>query len=157
MDWQLPVANLVKAAVSLSRQPSGLRSEFPLLAINLKTFRQLDTQALDRDLERLRELPLTDPLMGAWRANLQIVLHEQRGELLQARRAIDQCDAIYDIQGIGFASFHLLIHRMPVNLAGGSPRLTAGDVGRMLKRRRAEFSSDVPVLSMARLAEASLC
>ncbi len=113
-------------------------------------------QTLDRDLERLRELTPTDPLMWAWRVNLQIVLHEQRGELLQARKAIDQCDTIYDIQGIGFASFHLMIHRMLVNLAEGSLRLIAGDVGRMLKRRRAEFSSDVPVLSMARLAEASL-
>ena len=113
-------------------------------------------QTLDGDLERLRELTPTDPLMWAWRVNLQIVLHEQRGELLQARKAIDQCDTIYDIQGMGFASFHLMIHRMLVNLAEGSLRLISGEVGRMLKRRRAEFSSDVPVLSMARLAEASL-
>lgn len=109
---------------------------------------------VDRALERLRELTPNDPLMWAWRVNLTIVLHEQRGEVRQARHAIDQCDTIYDLQGLRFASFHLLIHRMLLNQAEGLLREMSGEVGRTLKRRRAEFGTDIPVLSMARLAEA---
>ncbi|MFV3074159.1 LuxR C-terminal-related transcriptional regulator [Niveispirillum fermenti] len=140
--------------------PAAVRAAYQVERLALETTFRIyigDCGAVvDKALERLRELTPNDPLMWAWRVNLSIVLHEQRGEIRQARAAVDQCDAIYDLQGMRFASFHLLIHRTLLNLAEGNLREASGEVTRTLKRRRAEFGSDNPVLSMARLAEAAI-
>lgn len=152
---------LIRQSTSgFTRDPAGahdaLRAEG--LAVEILYYAMLhrpDFAAMDQKIALIRELAPDAPLMWAWVENVRVVMLQQRGDFEGVRAGLDRCAAVYDSHGLVFASFELLNHELLLALARGRLRSLPEQIARTLKIRRAQFSSEVPILAMTRIVGAA--
>jgi LuxR family maltose regulon positive regulatory protein len=108
-------------------------------------------------VEALAAVSTDEPLMWAWSENIMIVIHEERGDLAASREAIARTRAIYRTHGmLRYADMSLINHDLLLALAQGQMR-QAADLAAVSRRvQLGELSSDVPVIAMARIAQAAV-
>ena len=86
-----------------------------------------------------------------------IVIHEERGDLAASREAIARTRAIYRTHGmLRYADMSLLNHDLLLALAQGQMRQAAELAASSRRVQLGELSSDVPVIAMARIAQAAV-
>ncbi len=96
-----------------------------------------------------------DPMMWAWRENIHIVLHQERGEFGACRNAIARTRAVYDsYRRTDFAGAQVASHEMLLALGQGSLRQAAelSAAARELRRLPSPFGA--PVLAVSRMVSA---
>ncbi len=141
------------------RDPHGDGRQLALegAAVELLLTAYADGAAADVEppIAEIARLAGDDPMMWAWRENIRIVLHQERGEFAACRSAIARTRAVYDSHRLTeFAGAQLASHEMLLALGQGALRQAAELSASARELRRLPTRFGAPVLAIGRIVSA---